>query len=60
MEKVVAQAPQEPALNYHMGAILAESGNVIAARERLMAALNGDERFPGRDEAEKLLAQLNR
>jgi len=59
MEKAMTKAPEEPALNYHMGVILAESGKVIEARERLIAALANGSRFPGRIAAEALLAQLN-
>ena len=59
MEKAMVRAPEDPALNYHMGAILADSGKVIEARERLTAALSNGSRFPGREVAEALLARLN-
>lgn len=59
MEKAMAKAPEDPALNYHMGAILADSGKVIEARERLTAALANSSRFPGREMAEALLARLS-
>jgi Flp pilus assembly protein TadD len=60
MEIAMAKVLEEPALNYHMGAILAKSGQVIEAREKLMAALANESRFPGREAAEALLARLNR
>jgi tetratricopeptide (TPR) repeat protein len=59
MEKAMAKAPEDPALNYHMGAILVQSGHVIEAREKLVAALANGSRFPGRNAAEALLARLN-
>jgi Flp pilus assembly protein TadD len=59
MEKAMAKAPEDPALNYHMGAILTRSGKVIEAREKLVAALANGSRFPGREAAEALLARLN-
>ena len=45
-------------LNYHMGAVLAKSGDRLDARERLTAALAGDDSFPGRKDAEALLRGL--
>jgi tetratricopeptide (TPR) repeat protein len=59
MEKAIDKAPEDPSLNYHMGAILTEGGKVIEARERLVAALANGSRFPGREAAEALLERLN-
>ena len=58
LEEALAKAPQDAVLNYHMGAVLAKSGDRLDARERLSAALAGDDRFPGRKEAEDLLRGL--
>jgi tetratricopeptide (TPR) repeat protein len=60
MEKAIAKAPEDPALNYHMGAILTKSGKVIEAREKLLTALANGNRFPGREAAEALLTRLNK
>jgi hypothetical protein len=42
-----------------MGMVLYKSGQADAARDRLEKALEGDEDFYGRDEAEQTLAELS-
>jgi tetratricopeptide (TPR) repeat protein len=59
LEDALTKAPDDPVLNYHLGAVLVENGSRIEARERLSAALTGDQVFVGRQAAEKLLAGLN-
>jgi tetratricopeptide (TPR) repeat protein len=54
----IAESPDNPVLNYHLGAVLAQSGSLLEAREKLTAALAANELFQGREEAEKLLAEL--
>jgi Flp pilus assembly protein TadD len=59
MQTALAGAPDSPLLNYHMGMVLLKSGQTDEARDRLEKALEGDEDFIGRDEAEKTLAELS-
>ena len=46
------------ALNYHLGVVLFKSGQKQEARDKLEKALGSNEPFDGREEAEKLLANL--
>jgi thioredoxin-like negative regulator of GroEL len=59
MEQVVATAPDTAIFNYHIGMVLYKGGENDAARERLEKALEGDQDFLGRDEAERTLKELS-
>jgi hypothetical protein len=60
MEQVVAAAPDTAIFNYHIGMVLYKGGESDAARrERLEKALEGDQDFIGRDEAERTLKELS-
>jgi predicted Zn-dependent protease len=50
----------DPSVQYHYGAALAAAGRPTEARTALGKALNSSTRFDGRDDAEKLLAQLGK
>ena len=56
--EVATLAPANAEIRYHLGAALAASGQGGAARDELRRALAGNERFPGRDDAEKILREL--
>jgi len=58
LKTAVAQSPNIPSLNYHLGIALYQSGNKSEARAYLANALKNDESFQGRHEAEQALAQL--
>ena len=58
LSQLLTDAPENPVFNYHMGAVLAESGSSLEARQKLEAALAGGQEFMGREEAEALLAKL--
>ncbi|HQJ08293.1 MAG TPA: tetratricopeptide repeat protein, partial [Deltaproteobacteria bacterium] len=51
---------QNPIYNYHMGMISFKKGQKSDARDRLLTALKGSERFYGREDAERTLAALQR
>jgi tetratricopeptide (TPR) repeat protein len=58
LTEALAQAPENPVFNYHMGAVLMESGNSLEAKQRLETALASKQNFEGRDKAEELLRKL--
>lgn len=59
MKQAIAQAPDLPVLNYHLGSALYQTGNKHEARPYLSNALKSPESFHGRREAEQLLVQTN-
>jgi tetratricopeptide (TPR) repeat protein len=59
IEQAVAAAPDSPILNYHLGMTFYKIDQIEDARKSLEKALEGDEDFYGRPEAEKLLKQLS-
>jgi Flp pilus assembly protein TadD len=58
MKGAVAKLPEAPTLNYHLGMIYYQSGKTAEARSHLAKALKSAEKFEGREEAGKILAQL--
>ena len=58
LEKAAKGAPDSPEIRYHYGAALAAAGHRAAARATLSQAIDTQQTFPQRAEAEKLLAQL--
>jgi tetratricopeptide (TPR) repeat protein len=58
LQKALAGAPDSPMRNYHMGMVLYKSGQTNEARARLEKALESDDDFYGRDDAEKTLEKL--
>ena len=52
--------PQNPIYNYHMGMVLSRIGRIEEAREKLATAVKGDERYYGREEAERALLGLKK
>lgn len=59
IKQAVAKAPDLPALNYHFGLALYQSGKKQEAKVYLTKALRSSEAFQGRREAEQLLAQVS-
>ncbi|BBO92860.1 tetratricopeptide repeat protein [Desulfosarcina ovata] len=57
-EKLIAAAPEDPLINYHMGAVLEKDGDIESARKRLKTATRGDTAFMGRERAEAMLKKL--
>ncbi len=58
MKSAVAKSPDISVLNYHLGVAFFQSGKRAEARTYLSKALKSAEAFEGRQEAEKVLAQL--
>lgn len=54
LRSAVDKAPGIGSIQYHYAAALAKAGDKAAARERLATLLEGDSRFPERDEAQAL------
>lgn len=59
LKQALAKAPNLPALNYHLGTALYQSGQKDEARGFLSKAVRSTESFQGRQEAEQLLAQTS-
>lgn len=60
MKHAVAQSPETPILNYHLGIAFFQTGKPTEARLYLSRALKNNEQFQGRQEAEQALAQMKR
>jgi Flp pilus assembly protein TadD len=58
LTEALAQTPENPVFNYHMGVILMESGNTVEAKQKLETALASNLEFAGRNEAEEMLKKL--
>jgi tetratricopeptide (TPR) repeat protein len=58
LEQAMEQSPDAAEMNYHLGQVLYDSGNIEAAKEKISKALAGDADFYGRKEAEKLLEKM--
>lgn len=57
-EKLIAAAPEDPLINYHMGVVLEKNGDIESAKKRLKTATRGDTAFMGRERAEAMLKKL--
>ena len=57
-EKLIAAAPKDPEVNYHMGIVLKKAGDTKLARERLETATQSAKPFYGREHAEAVLREL--
>ena len=57
-EKLIAAAPDDPVINYHMGVVLEKSGDKKLAKEKLQIATQDDKPFYGREHAEAMLKDL--
>jgi tetratricopeptide (TPR) repeat protein len=58
LKRAVLSAPNAPLLRFHLGKALYAVDDRAAARSELLAALNGDTDFAGKQEAVKLLDSL--
>jgi len=58
-KQALAKAPSLPALNYHLGTALYQSGQKEEAKVYFSKALRSTESFQGRQEAEQLLAETS-
>jgi tetratricopeptide (TPR) repeat protein len=58
IEQALAGAPDSAILNYHMGMALYKTDQIEKARQKLGAALAGDDEFYGRKEAEETLKKI--
>lgn len=58
MQRAVAEAPQHPILNYHLGVAHFKAGHRLEAQAHLKKALNTKQPFPGMDEAKSILAEV--
>jgi tetratricopeptide (TPR) repeat protein len=59
IERAISIESENPVFNYHAGLILYRTGQQLKAKEKLQKALETEEPFQGRDEAEKILAELS-
>ncbi len=58
LQKATQLEPRDPAIQYHLGVLYAETGDKIKAIEALKRALNASNHFPSYAEAEKLMKTL--
>lgn len=58
LAKAAAKAPKTGTIRYHYGVALARGGKRHEARKELEAAIAGDQKFPERDDAKRLLTGL--
>ena len=58
LKPVQAKAPEASVINYHFGMALYKSGNAQEAKDFLKKALSRNDRFPGREEAERTLTKM--
>ena len=58
LEKAAEQSPNNPEIKFHLAAAYARKGNEAKASEVISAALESDEPFPSRADAEELAKSL--
>ena len=58
IQRAVAQAPQHPLLNYHLGIAHFKAGHRAEAQTHLKKALSTKQTFPGIDDAKAVLAEV--
>jgi uncharacterized protein HemY len=58
IEQALEGAPDSPILNYHLGMALYKTDQIAEAREKLEKALEGEDEFNGRQEAEETLNKI--
>jgi tetratricopeptide (TPR) repeat protein len=57
LQRVVAQVPNEPMFNFHLGMALLKAGKADDGKALLRKALEANAKFPGAEEAKKVLGQ---
>jgi len=60
LERAAERAPQSQVIRYHLGMAQLEAGQHAKARSSLEAAVSGNTRYAGVDEARSALAQLDK
>ncbi|HMU54222.1 MAG TPA: tetratricopeptide repeat protein [Nitrospira sp.] len=58
LRAAVGKSPEASVINYHLGMAYYQSGKASEARDYLAKSLKVSEAFPGREEAEQVLAQI--
>jgi len=58
LREAVGKSPEASVINYHLGMAYYQSGKASEARVYLAKSLKVPEAFPGREEAEQVLAQI--
>jgi tetratricopeptide (TPR) repeat protein len=58
LARAVARAPQAQEIRYHLGMAQLKAGKAADARKSLEDAVNGDQDYPGKDEARSALAGM--
>jgi len=58
LEKAVAKVPQSQELRYHLGMAQMKAGRVADARKSLETAVQGEQVYPGIEEAREVLKGL--
>ena len=59
LKDALVRAPNQPILHYHLGMAYYSNGNKVLAKENLGIAVNNKQKFAGKDEAKKVLSELN-
>ena len=59
LDKALSVRPENAVFNYHMGMVLYKIGRKDEAKEKLAKAVEGSERFQGREAADELLRSLD-
>jgi Flp pilus assembly protein TadD len=60
LQRAVSADPTAIVMRYHLGMVLYERGDLEQAQSELAVAVGSDEAFPGREEAERALAEIER
>ena len=58
LEQAAKQRPDDPQIQYHLGVVESERGNLEVALPALEKALQGGAKYPGAEEAKKRLERL--
>mgnify|MGYP003639924669 FL=1 len=58
LRKAYAQKSTDPEIRYHLGVTLLALGRTAEAEKELKAAVNSNQQFAGRDEAQRLVASI--
>jgi putative PEP-CTERM system TPR-repeat lipoprotein len=58
LKRTIEQTPQEPTYHYHLGLAYEKSGDRVQARQSIERALRLNPRFPGADDARRVLGTL--
>ncbi len=58
VRQALNKAPQKAVLNYHLGRILYDQGQLSQAKDYLEVALNTEDAFMGREDAKRIVEKI--